>query len=213
MVDTPGWGTVFDDASVLVEQEIARGVSMCSSGIHAFLLVVPANRPFTEEDRKATSKYISIIGKSVWRYTILIFTSGDWLRDKSIEEYIESEGENLRWLVEKCGNRYHVLSCYDQSVYEVSKLFEKIDEVIVRNRGKPFNSVKDQSPAFKWLPWKKTLTEDEWIKREDDLIERMLKAVVAVPDVKPLEARDGSIDFLHPNSTLNLHNSVIIQYN
>ena len=173
---------------------------MTSPGPHGFLLVVPANRPFTEEDRKATSKYMSIIGESVWRHTIVVFTRGDWLGDRSVEEYIESEGDNLRWLVEKCGNRYHVLSCYgDVSSSQVSELLEKVDEMMVRNRGKPFCREVEQSSQSK------TLTEDEWIKREDDLIERMLKAVVAEPDTKPIEMRDGSLD-IHfvPNSKLNL---------
>ena len=135
----PAWCTSLGDASVWVEQEIERGVSMISPGQHGFLLVVPVDRAFTEEDRKATSKYMNIIGKSVWRHTIVLFTWGEWLGDKTIEEYIESEGDNLRWLVEKCGNRYHVLSIFhDDSSSQVSELLEKVDEMMVRNRGKPF---------------------------------------------------------------------------
>ena len=202
----PGWCTSLGDASVWVEQEIERGVSMISPGPHGFLLVVPVDRAFTEEDRKATSKYMNIIGESVWRHTIVVFTRGDWLGDRSVEEFIESEGDNLRWLVEKCGNRYHVLSfSHDDSSSQVSELLEKVDEMMVRNRGKPFCREGEQASASKWFPRRKTLTEDEWIKREDDLIERMLKAVVAEPDTKPIEMRDGSLDIhIVPNSRLNL---------
>ncbi|XP_041947046.1 GTPase IMAP family member 8-like [Alosa sapidissima] len=202
VVDTPGWSTSTDDASVLVEEEIARGVSMCLPGPHGFLLVIPANKPFTEEDKKATTKYMNIIGESAWRHTVLVFTCGDWLGNKSVEEYIESEGDNLKWLVEKCGNRYHLLNNFvdttESQLSQVRKLLEKIDEMIVRNREKVFCPVAKQSSPFNWFR-KKTFTEDEWLKREDDLVERMLRAVVEEPEKKPVEARDGSIVISIPN--------------
>ena len=112
---------------------------MTSPGPHGFLLVVPVDRPFTEEDRKATSKYMSIIGESVWRHTIVVFTRGDWLGDRSVEEYIESEGDNLRWLVEKCGNRYHVLDKYRREDVQVTELLEKIEEMVAGNSGNHFH--------------------------------------------------------------------------
>lgn len=199
MVDTPGWCPSSNVSSVLAE--IARGVSMCPPGPHAFLLVIPADRPFTEEDKKATSELMDMISKSVWRNTIVVFTYGDSLKDKSIEEYIESEGDNLKCLLEKCEYRYHVMNCYgEESHSQVSVLLKKVDELIVRNRGKPFRPEGKKPSGFHWFPRPKTLTEDEWIKREDDLIDRMLAAVVAEPEIKPVEGRDGSIDFHIPNS-------------
>ncbi|XP_062373181.1 GTPase IMAP family member 8-like [Sardina pilchardus] len=201
VVDTPGWYTSTNDASVLVEEEIARGVSMCLPGPHGFLLVIPANKPFTEEDKEVTTKYMNIIGKSVWKHTIIVFTYGDWLGERSVEEYIESEGNKLKWLMEKCGNRYHILNCYDNResrLSQVSELLGKVDEMIVRNRGKVFCPVAKLSSPFNWFR-KNTFTEEEWIKREDDLIERLLKAMVAKPDKKPVEARDGSFVFDFPN--------------
>ncbi|XP_063060701.1 GTPase IMAP family member 8-like [Engraulis encrasicolus] len=201
VVNTPSWSTAPDDASVLVEQEIARGVSMFSPGPHAFLLVIPADESFTQEDREATLKHMARIGQNVWKHTILLFTWRDWLGEKSVEEFIVSEGGDLRLLVEKCGYRYHALSFYeDDFTSQVSKLLEKVDELMVRNRGKPFAPEEKQS---KLLRFQKTLTEEEWIKREDDLIERMLKAVVTEPDTSAVAARDGSIPISIPDSKLN----------
>lgn len=72
----------------------------------------------------------------------MLFTFGDLLGDTSIEEHIESEGEPLRSLVEKCGNRYHVLG-KDQSGErsQVTELLEKIEEMVAGNSR--FNFHKD----------------------------------------------------------------------
>ena len=51
-----------------------------------------------------------LFGDDVWRYTIVLFIRGDWFGDTTAEEHIESEGEDLKWFLEKCGNRYHVFN-------------------------------------------------------------------------------------------------------
>uniref|UniRef100_A0A672PIA7 AIG1-type G domain-containing protein n=1 Tax=Sinocyclocheilus grahami TaxID=75366 RepID=A0A672PIA7_SINGR len=48
-------------------------------------------------------------------HTIVLFTHGDSLLETSIEQHIESEGQDLQWLLDKCGNRYHVLNNQNRS--------------------------------------------------------------------------------------------------
>ncbi|KAF4107777.1 hypothetical protein G5714_012141 [Onychostoma macrolepis] len=89
---------------------------------------------FQEEQKRITEQNISILGDDVWKHTIVLFTWGDKFKDISIEQHIESEGEALQWLIEKCRNRYHVFDNTDKKNRDqVSELLQKIDEMVAEN--------------------------------------------------------------------------------
>lgn len=82
---------------------------------------------------------MDLLGRRVWSNTMVLFTNKEWLGDRTIEEHIENEGQYLKSLLEKCGNRYHALSNSRDSVID---LLEKI-EVVVRNCGHYFETDKE----------------------------------------------------------------------
>src|SRR4029434_3155666 len=54
--------------------------------------------------------------------------------DTSIGQHIESEGDSLQCLGEKCGNRYHVLNNQKREDHmQVTQLTEKIEERVAGN--------------------------------------------------------------------------------
>uniref|UniRef100_A0A4W5LZ78 AIG1-type G domain-containing protein n=1 Tax=Hucho hucho TaxID=62062 RepID=A0A4W5LZ78_9TELE len=138
VVDTPGWwyNHPVEWTPELVKQEIVLSVSLCPPGPHTLLLVIDVGDSFTEEERRAVEEHLALLSETVWSHTIVLFTYGDCLGDTTIEQHIESEGEALRWLVEKCGNRYHVLNNENRGdVTQVTELLEKIEEMVAGNRG------------------------------------------------------------------------------
>ncbi|KAL6463250.1 hypothetical protein MHYP_G00276410 [Metynnis hypsauchen] len=141
VVEAPGWwtDTPVKESTELLKQEIVLSVSLCPPGPHAVLLVMCLDTVFKEEERAVLLGHLNLLTDSVWSHTIVLFTCGDYLGDTPIEQHIESEGKELQWLVEKCGNRYHVLNNKNRSNdTQVTDLLEKIEEMVAANSGRHF---------------------------------------------------------------------------
>ncbi|XP_014881752.1 GTPase IMAP family member 8-like isoform X1 [Poecilia latipinna] len=189
VVETPGW---FSDPTPpdWIKDEVLHSVSMCSPGPHVFLLLVPILRSFTEKDLKALLEIMKPLTERVWRHCMVVFSYGDWINDVPVENYIVREGKELQELLEKCGNRYHVLKNFnsDYSV-QVEELFQKIVNMVTQN--KECFSVEDKKEKFLSFlrpPKQQILTEQEWKRREQELIEQMMKALEKEPE-EPTEPR------------------------
>ncbi|XP_024127642.1 GTPase IMAP family member 6-like [Oryzias melastigma] len=113
VVEAPGW---YKDTKApdWLKHEVHRSVSMCDPGPHAFLLVVPVCKSFTEKDLREFVKVLKPFTEKVWAHCMVLFTWGQWLSKHSIEDHIVREGKALQELLTKCDNRYHVF-CLDYS--------------------------------------------------------------------------------------------------
>ncbi|KAK7121789.1 hypothetical protein R3I93_022771 [Phoxinus phoxinus] len=141
VIEAPGWWKNYtvEMSPELLKQEIVLSVSLCPPGPHAVLLIIDVSYRFKETQRKAMQGFLDLLGERVWSHTIVLFTYGDSLSDISIEQYIESEGQDLQWLVDKCGNRYHVLNNHNRSDdTQIKELLEKIEETVALNNGRHF---------------------------------------------------------------------------
>ncbi|XP_073687367.1 GTPase IMAP family member 8-like [Garra rufa] len=138
VIEAPGWWRNYtvEDSPELLKQEILLSVSLCPPGPHAVLLIIRVDIRFEETDRKALQGHLDLLGERVWSHTIVLFTNGDSLLDTSIEQHIESEGQDLQWLLDKCGNRYHVLNNQNRRDHtQIKELLEKIEETVAQNNG------------------------------------------------------------------------------
>ncbi|ROL45187.1 GTPase IMAP family member 8 [Anabarilius grahami] len=138
VVDTPGRKRNYLSKYTprLYKDEVVLSPSHCPPGPHVFLLVIRTDVSFTEVYRRAVEQHIAYLGANVWNHMIVLFTFGDWLRDTSIELFIESEGEALQWIIDKCENRYHVFNNKNKDDdNQVTELFEKIDKMVAGNKG------------------------------------------------------------------------------
>uniref|UniRef100_A0A3P9KGJ3 AIG1-type G domain-containing protein n=1 Tax=Oryzias latipes TaxID=8090 RepID=A0A3P9KGJ3_ORYLA len=137
VIDTPGWRRESSCSTEQMDREIVRSLSLSESGVHAVLLVVPLDLKFTETEKVKLEEHVNLFGASIWKHTLVLFTHEDKLPNKSIEEHIERE-ESLRWLVDKCKNRYHSMNNRKSDLSQVTKLFEKIEEMVATNTGQLF---------------------------------------------------------------------------
>lgn len=135
LIDTPGWWpyAYVKETSESVKQEIKSCVTMCPPGPHAVLLVLQSGVAFTEAQKRSVKEHMELLGRNVWTYCIVVFTRAEWMGTPTIEEHIESEGEALQWLINKCGNRYHVLNYMECDGTQVSELIEKVEMMAKEN--------------------------------------------------------------------------------
>ena len=146
VVDSPGWyyNSPLQNTSEMDRLEIQNSVSLCPPGPHAVLLVVPLDEAFTKAMRVAVEEHMALLSQSVWDHTILLFTHGNRVGDSSIEQHIEAEGEDLRWLVDRCGNRYHVFNNQRKDDTHVTQLLEKIEDMVSANTGGHYEDDGDE---------------------------------------------------------------------
>uniref|UniRef100_A0A3B3VSX8 AIG1-type G domain-containing protein n=1 Tax=Poecilia latipinna TaxID=48699 RepID=A0A3B3VSX8_9TELE len=192
VVDSPGW---FYINTLQETNEVLHSVSMCSPGPHVFLLLVPILRSFTEKDLKALVEIMKPLTERVWRHCMVVFTWGNWINDVPVENYIIREGKEIQELLEKCGNRYHVINpkSSDYSV-QVKELFQKIIDMVKQTK-KCFNKGKENKLWI--LPLQAKQIEKEWNRREQELIERMMKALAKEPEESTEPPFLHILDYIH----------------
>lgn len=105
----------------------------------ALLLVVNVSASFNDGQREALERQLEACG-GTWSRTLVLFSHGDLLGDASVEQRIESEGEPLHRLLERCGDRYHVLDNRrrwedeEGGGAQVKELLELLEEMLVDER-------------------------------------------------------------------------------
>ncbi|XP_041666197.1 GTPase IMAP family member 4-like [Cheilinus undulatus] len=134
VVDTPGWSshTPTPDS---VSKELYRGLTLCQPEPHAILLVLPITSILGQKELKAMEAQLSLLQTTIWSRAMVLFTHGDKLEVMSIEEHIQRQGPTLQWLLERCGNRYQVMTNQPSAPQtQVTELFGKIQKMMETNQ-------------------------------------------------------------------------------
>ncbi|XP_047659553.1 GTPase IMAP family member 7-like [Tachysurus fulvidraco] len=138
-------------------------ISMFSPKPHVFLLVIRLGR-FTLEENNALKWIQENFGEEALNFTLILFTGGDLLEKKPVENFISNSYE-LQNLVDTCKGRYHVLNNYDKSNRtQVTELLEKINLMLHLNMGYFYTK---ESSNFK--------SKEMAIRQEEELKRKALK--------------------------------------
>ncbi|XP_008275103.1 uncharacterized protein LOC103353716 isoform X2 [Stegastes partitus] len=150
VVDTPDWFSS-ECTPEEVRAQISSCVALSSPGPHAFLMCVPIDQP-AKTELQALRALEGVFGpEAVQKYTMLLFTYADRLKESgkvgndSVETYIASQRGDLLKLVEKCGDRFHVMETGRRwrERGNVVELLEKVEQTVREAGGHSYSS-----PAF-----------------------------------------------------------------
>ncbi|XP_015246722.1 PREDICTED: GTPase IMAP family member 7-like isoform X1 [Cyprinodon variegatus] len=138
VIDTPGlFDTNFTQDDVL--KKIKMCISLSAPGPHAFLVVLELGR-FTKEEKDTVKMIQATFGEEAERYTMVLFTHGDQLKNQTIENFL-SESKDLMALIQKCHNRYHVFNNEVKDPKQIYHLLDKIDKMVTENGGGYYTNV------------------------------------------------------------------------
>uniref|UniRef100_G3P0F7 AIG1-type G domain-containing protein n=1 Tax=Gasterosteus aculeatus TaxID=69293 RepID=G3P0F7_GASAC len=141
----------------VVLREILKCVKLHEPGPHVFVLTLAVGR-MTQEDQDTNRLIEEMFGPRVWDYTIVLFTYGDRLAHKNINDVISESDGNLRNFIRKCSGGFHVFdnkSPEDQD--QVTSFVSKIQTLVALNGGGHYdNSLYPQV--------------ERWIRKEQERI-------------------------------------------
>ncbi|KAE8290510.1 GTPase IMAP family member 7 Immunity-associated nucleotide 7 protein [Larimichthys crocea] len=93
---------------------------------------------FTEE-KKTVKNIQKIFREESDKYSMVLFTHGDWLKGKPIEDFL-AESEELQELVAKCNGQYHVFNNKLEDRSQVTELLNKIRNITEKNGGSHYTT-------------------------------------------------------------------------
>ncbi|XP_029900800.1 GTPase IMAP family member 9-like isoform X1 [Myripristis murdjan] len=132
VVDTPG---LFD--TNFTQEEVLKRIKMCISlsapGPHAFLVVLQLGR-FTQEEQDTVRMIQTTFGEDAAKFTMVLFTHGDQLKNQTIEEFV-SQSEELKAIIASCYGRYHVFNNEVKNEKQTYRLLDIIDDMTTVNGG------------------------------------------------------------------------------
>lgn len=133
VVDTPDWFQS-ERSPEEVKAQISSFVALLAPGPHAFLLCVPVDRPARSELSALSALEGTFGPDAVRRHTIILFTRSELLPDaaevEQVEAYIASQRPEMLELVQRCGDRYHVLQSGG-----AKDLLEKVQQTVKESGG------------------------------------------------------------------------------
>ncbi|XP_034064159.1 GTPase IMAP family member 4-like [Gymnodraco acuticeps] len=175
VIDTPGlFDTKVDEKKT--RKYVGKSVSYASPGPHVFLVIIKLVR-FTDEEKQTVQKIQEIFGKDADRYSMILFTHGDVLKGKPIEEFLE-KSEELRELVVRCKGQYHIFNNEGEDRSQVRELLDKIRNIAGKNGGSHYTTEMFQKAERAIEEEKQRILkerEEEIRKQEEEMEKRLAK--------------------------------------
>ncbi|XP_016112414.1 LOW QUALITY PROTEIN: uncharacterized protein [Sinocyclocheilus grahami] len=187
VIDTPG---LFDTelSNEEIQREIRNCISMILPGPHVFLLLIPLGR-FTQEEQTAVKIIQESFGENSLKYTIVLFTNGDKLKNKTIDQFLGEPGSALKNLMD-----YYSCKMFREMEREIQEqqmkiLMERVEQVN-REKEELMNKHEEEKKRMKMKMEEERQNHDnERKRREDKFIEREERYRRDIKDIEEQERK------------------------
>uniref|UniRef100_A0A8C9R2V3 AIG1-type G domain-containing protein n=1 Tax=Scleropages formosus TaxID=113540 RepID=A0A8C9R2V3_SCLFO len=145
VVNTADWFS-----AALSQGEVIRDVShcvhLCAPGPHAFLLVTSLDEP--RQGLKEVLENLELfLGDGCLEYTMMLFVHRGGPRDESIQR----ESQELCWVLDRCGNRHHILNLEQVDGTQLTELMKKLQDMVAANGGTFYSSKVYQKDSLRTM--------------------------------------------------------------
>ena len=148
IMDSPGLfdtGKPHEEVSALLMQALA----CMHPGPDAVLYVMKIGR-YTEEEHGVYTRLKALLDENVTSYIIGLFTHGDALRGKSMDEMLKKAPPKLREVLHDCDDRFVVMdNIHRDGSNQVEDLLNVVRRLKLQNLGKPYQCPKYASVGVK----------------------------------------------------------------
>ncbi|KAF1385247.1 hypothetical protein PFLUV_G00105750 [Perca fluviatilis] len=175
VIDTPGLSDT-RWAQDKTHKDIIQCISYSSPGPHVFLVVVRLGR-FTEEEKQTVQKIQEMFGQDADKYSMVLFTYGDLLKNTTIEEFMKGSPD-LQELVARCNGQYHVFNNDLENRSQVTELLKKIRTIVQKNGGSHYTNemFQEAERAIEEEKQRILKEKEEQIRKEKEEMEMNLRA-------------------------------------
>ncbi|XP_010766581.1 GTPase IMAP family member 4-like isoform X2 [Notothenia coriiceps] len=173
VIDTPGLcDTKIDEEET--RNVVGKSIAFASPGPHVFLVVIRLGR-FTDEEKQTVQKIQEIFGEEADRYSMILFTHGDLLQGKPIEEFLK-DSEELQELVARCNGQYHVFNNDLKDRSQVRELLDKIRKISEKNGGSHYTTEMFQDAERAIEEEKQRILEEreEEIRKQEEEMDKIM---------------------------------------
>ncbi|KAM4750156.1 GTPase IMAP family member 9-like [Anableps anableps] len=198
VIDTPGlFDTRFDHEKTA--RDLGQCIAYASPGPHIFLVVISLGR-FTAEEKQTVQKIQEVFGEAADRYSMVLFTHGDFLDNTSIEEFLADSPE-LQELVARCNNQYHVFNNkLKDNKAQVTSLLLKIRNIVEKNGGSHYTNemFQEAERAIEEEKQRILKEEEEKIRKDQEELERKIseKYEEEIRKIKEIQAKKEQEELL-----------------
>lgn len=158
VIDTPGFFTT-ELTDEELQNEMMKSVSLCHPGPHVFLLIINLEN-MKQEERNLVKQIQKYFGPQAFKFTLVLFIGREQLSNKEWMVFMLST--KFQEVVRHCRDKYHAInSIREINPAHITKLLQKINEIIKQNDDQYYNNEIYLKPSTKIRKEKQKLEEEK----------------------------------------------------